>query len=125
MTKIDMCCPSNIDHGWIKKNQGEIQSHPAWHEKISEEGSEAQLQGKAPFTYLLRSGNEEHAYFITYVKMDLSIFHQRFVIELDRKTWYYRNYITDGPAENLEELIPMMMHCDAMACTPLRNTVQS
>lgn len=125
MTRIDMCCQSNIDCTWITKNQGELQSHPAWHEKISAVGSETLLQGKPPFTYILRNGEKEHAYFITYVKSDLSVFHQSFVIELDRKTWYYRNCLNDGPAENLEELIPLMMHCDAMACTPMRNMVQA
>jgi hypothetical protein len=124
-----MCCHSSIDHAWIKKNQGEIQSHPAWHEKSSEGGSETLLQGKPPFTYILRSGEEEHAYFITYVKPDLSIKHQFFVLEIDQKGWYYRNGVTIGLPEilskDLEKLIPMMMHCDDMACTPLRSTVNS
>jgi len=51
------------------------------------------------------------------------------VLELDRKGWYYRNGVGSGPAEilskDLEELIPMMMHCDAMACTPLISIVQN
>jgi hypothetical protein len=129
MTKIDTSCHSNIDHGWIKKNQGEIQLHPAWHEKMSEEESETLLRGNPPFTYILRNGEKEHAYFITYVKMDLSIKHQFFVLEIDRKGWYYRNGIGNGPAEilskDLEKLIPMMMHCDVMACTPLISMVQT
>jgi hypothetical protein len=129
MTRIDMCCSSNIDHDWIKKNQVDIQSHLAWHENINEEVSETLLQGKPPFTYILRSGEKEHAYFITYVKSDLSTKHQFFVLEIDRKGWYYRNGVTMGLSEilskDLQVLIPMMMHCDAMACTPLMSMVRT
>jgi hypothetical protein len=124
MTRIDSSWHSSIDMSWVQKNQEEIRSHSAWNEKLQKEESD-----KEPFTYILRGGEKEHAYFITYVKTDLSIKHQRFVLELDRKGWYYRNGYTDGPAEilskDLQELISMMMHCDAMACTPLRSMVQS
>ena len=61
---------------------------------ISENESEKLLIGKSPFTYLLRSGEKERPYFISFVREDGSIKHQFFALEFDRKGWLYRNGAT-------------------------------
>src|SRR5882724_4715796 len=108
---------------WVQRNQEEIESHPAWHSDISEIESEQLLRDENLFTYLLRSGEKENFYFISFIKEDGSIKHQFFTLELDRKGWFYRNGMTGGPQEiiskDLHKLIPMMMHCDLLSCTPL------
>jgi|GEM_PF-1470961 len=114
---------ANIDHSWVKRNQDQIQSHEAWNEKLLEKDAENIMKDKEPYTFILRKGENKNSYFISYVKEDLSIKHQGFVLELNRKGWFYRNGVTSGLAEILEtdlyKLIPQMMHCDQSACKPL------
>ena len=114
---------TGIDHSWIKESHDQIEAHSAWNGNLPEKNAEKILQGKGPFTYILRGGEQKYTYFISYVKDDLSVKHQKFVLELDRKGWHYRNGVTKGLAEilekDLEELIPQMMHCDHRACIPL------
>ena len=124
MTKINLGVTANPILEWAQKNQVHIKTHSAWQDPISESESEALLNNKSPFTYLLRSGEKDHSYFISFVREDRSIKHQFFVLELDLKGWYYRNGSTlNSPVEiiskNLNELIPQMMHCDPSSCTPL------
>ncbi len=124
MTKINLGAATNNILEWVQNSQEHIKTHSAWHLSISESESEVLLKNQGPFTYLLRAGEEERAYFISFVRENSSIKHQFFVLELDRKGWYYRNGSTlNSPAEiiskDLNELIPLMMHCDANMCIPL------
>jgi hypothetical protein len=118
MTRINTSC--TLDQHWIKANQDQVTSHPAWFGEVSELEASKLLEGKESFTYVLRSGGEEQTYFITFVKEDGLLKHQRFTLELDRKGWYYKNGMCPGPqeavAENINELIPLMMHCSASEC---------
>ena len=124
MSKVNTMVSANVE--WVQRNQEQIKTHPAWHSDISENESEKLLRDKSPFTYLLRAGEKEHLYFISFVKENGSIKHQFFALEFDRKGWLYRNGGTTGPQEinskDLHQLIPMMMHCDLLACTPLMST---
>lgn len=122
MTKINSSIPGNTSiTEWMERNQRQIETHPAWYKNISEVESENLLKDKAPFTYLLRSGKEQpYSYFISFVKEDFSIKHQFFVLELVKKGWQYRNGATSSPQENVNDLIPMMMHCDRNSCIPLK-----
>ncbi|MBI3212096.1 MAG: hypothetical protein HYZ47_05420 [Simkania negevensis] len=119
MSRIYSCTNQTDSHYWIKTNQELIQKHPAWHEDIDAPQAEALLTGKAPFTYLLRKGDKERAYFITFVKEDYTVYHQSFTLEHDSKGWYYKNGIVTGPIETVEELIPKIMHCDPKECIVL------
>lgn len=111
---------------WVQVNHDQIKSHVAWHSDISANESEKLLKDKSPFTYLLRAGDKEQLYYISFVKEDKSIKHQFFVLEFNLQGWVYRNGGTGTPEEivskDLHELIPMMMHCDLLACKPLMNT---
>lgn len=124
MTKITGSCTHQTEMcSWIKANQEQIEKHPAWHEDLSAEQAEGFLEGRDPFTYLLRKGGEDHAYYISFMKEDGGIKHQRFTLEYDRKGWYYKNGCntpldpTEIVEETLEGLIPRMMHCDFKKCS--------
>ncbi|MBI3258986.1 MAG: hypothetical protein HYZ54_05890 [Ignavibacteriae bacterium] len=123
MSRISSYTNQVDSHYWMKANQQLIQKHPAWHEDADAWHAEALLDGKDPFTYLLRKGDKEYAYFITFVKEDRNIKHQSFTLEHDRGGWYYKNGTAYGPAEiigkTLEELIPQMLHCEPKKCIPL------
>ena len=126
MSKINTLATGATTIQWVQKNQEEIKAHPAWHEHISENESEALLKGKTPFTYLLRTGGKEHSYFISFIKEDFSIKHQFFVLEIDKKGWCYRNgttvnHPTEIVSQDLNELIPLMMHCECNECIGLTN----
>ena len=129
MSRISFCNNQAISH-WVKTNQELIQKYPGWHENIDGSHGESLLAGKAPFTYLLRKGDKENAYFITFVKEDLTIKHQLFTLEEDSKGWYYKNgghdsgtisthRSTEIVEETIGELIPRMMHCNSNQCLPL------
>jgi hypothetical protein len=136
MSRINITGPNQaeIDHAWIKSNQDQLIKHPAWMNDMPESKANWHLERKSPFTYLLRSGEKERAYFISFVKEDGSIKHQRFTLEVDpnKGTWLFRNGIVATPkgwtneltAESLDELIPMMMHCKKEQCKML-NDVQA
>ncbi len=108
-----------LDVEWIQSKDQEITSHLAWHNYICEFESEKLLKGKAPFTYLLRRGEIDCLYHISFVKEDgHSIKHQFFVLERTGRGWLYRNGGggAGSPHEivsnDLNELILMMMHCE-------------
>ena len=121
MTRIVGSCGSLTECSWIKANQEQIEKHLAWHESVSSLEAEMLLRGKGSFTYLLRRGEEEQAYYISFVKEDGGIKHQRFTLEYDRKGWFYKNGQVTGTLpeivdETIEGLIPQMMHCGAGEC---------
>ncbi|MBI3211724.1 MAG: hypothetical protein HYZ47_03455 [Simkania negevensis] len=123
MTRINSALTERAILEWAQRNQEQIQTHPAWHSNISEAESEKLLRDKNAFTYLLRSGEKEHFYFISFVKEGGSIKHQFFALEFDRKGWYYRNggqgSLQEAISQDISKLISMMMHCDLRSCTPL------
>jgi hypothetical protein len=133
MTRIPSYTGQTDICSWTRTNQEQIQGHPAWHGDIDVQQAEALLQEKDSFSYLLRKGEEENAYFITFVKENQSIKYQRFTLEHDRKGWYYKNGTTgfnlhkktcgstETVAETLGELIPQMMHCDDRECKAIEH----
>lgn len=121
MTRIHASGVACSGTDWIQRNQDEVKKHPAWRQDISGEESEKLLENQPPFTYVLRAGEKEHAYFISFVQENLSVKHQFFVLEIDRRGWRYLNGSTTkcSPeiiSQNLNELIPLMMHCDPNSC---------
>lgn len=123
MTRINNALTERATLEWAQRNQEQIQTHPAWHSNVSELESEKLLRGKDAFTYLLRPGEKEHFYFISFVKEEGSIKHQFFALEFDRKGWRYRNggqgSLQEVISQDISKLIPMMMHCDFRSCIPL------
>jgi hypothetical protein len=125
MSRITVSWTSQTEiYGWIKTNQNQIQNHIAWYGNIGAMQAENLLQEQDSFTYLLRNGEKKYSYFITFVTNDHCIKHQYFSLESDRKGWYYKNgVVTNMPteivSENLDELIPAMMHCNSAECKEL------
>lgn len=119
MTRIHST--TQIVPDWTERFQDEVRNHPAWHGSLSEQGAEEKLQSSPPFTYLLRAGEKEYAYFISFVKEDGGVKHQWFVLEHNRKGWYYRNGCQPDrdSFHELQELIPCMMHCTPFNLSPL------
>lgn len=110
---------------WEKTKLDQIERHPAWKKSIDKTQVESLLEGKKTLSYLLRAGEKERVYYISFVQKDGSIKHQQFTLENDRKGWYYKNGANEqDPAdivsENLEELIPKMMHCDYKECKRIK-----
>lgn len=107
-------------YAWIKTNQEQIEKHPAWRGNVDAMLAETLLKKEASFTYLLRKGEKEQAYYISFVKEDGGIKHQRFTLEYGLKGWYYKNGVLKGPEEVIDEfldrLIPQMMYCDSDTC---------
>ncbi len=106
------------EHLWVQKKQKEIETHVAWHGKISGMYCEALLREHSAFTYLLRTGEEEGHFYLSFVQSPLSFKHQPFVIRFSVKGWFYQNGYT-GITPDLDELISLIMHCSSEQCRPL------
>jgi hypothetical protein len=106
---------------WAQKNEVQMKAHSAWQGDISELSSEKLLKGQPSFTYLLRQGENEH-YCISFVKPGGSIEHYGFILEVNQKGYYFRNGVTSGPKEVINDLISVVMHCNPDECIPLIRT---
>ncbi|MGH2612954.1 MAG: hypothetical protein ACRDFB_07890, partial [Rhabdochlamydiaceae bacterium] len=69
-------------------------------------------------TYLLRAGEEECHYYLSFVQSPLCFKHQPFVIEFSMQGWFFRNGYT-GITPTLDEIIPLIMHCTSEESRPL------
>lgn len=108
----------SIDHLWLKEKEDEITSHPAWHGCLNGMDCEALLRGMPSGTYLLRQGEDQYHYYLSYVIGEYFYKHQPFIIKFSTRGWFYQNGCS-GFRDRLIELIPMAMHCDESQCTPL------
>lgn len=101
--------------------QEKLESHPGWHGHLAGLAAEKSLRGRAPYTYLLRTGEFPLNYYVSFVLPDLSIRHQPIVITVYENTWYCENAATIGPYfdESIGEMIHLVMHCKQDECTPL------
>lgn len=100
----------------------EIQFHPAWMGSVSGLEAENQLKGrKQPYVYVLRSGEVEGAYYVSFLMPDLSIKHQPFVLMDSPQGWHYENTGAGGPfAEaSLDDVLHLIMHCHKDECKGL------
>lgn len=92
----------------------EIESHSAWHGHMSGLVAEKLLRGKnTPYLYLLRSGEHEGDYYVTYLLPDLTVKHQPFIITSTSEGWHCQN---GGNWENLttasfDDILHLIMHC--------------
>lgn len=113
LLKEETHCLSSIEQ--------EIANHPAWHGRMSGLSAEKLLRGrKTPYLYILRAGENEMDYYITFVLPDLSIKHQPFVITVTAEGWYYENSGNGGPftTASIDDVLHLMMHCNKGANSP-------
>lgn len=99
----------------------DIHSHIAWLGKISGLEAEKLLRGqKTPYLYVLREGEHEGDYYVTFVLPNLTIHHQPFNISLTETGWYWLNG-GGGPLSvesRLDDILYLMMHCQEGECQP-------
>ncbi len=99
----------------------EITNHPAWHGYMPGLAAEKLIRGKqTPYLYLLRAGEHEMDYYVTYVLPDLSIQHRPFVISITAEGWHYSNGGFGGPftTASIDDVLHLIMHCNKGANTP-------
>jgi len=108
-------------HKKLEEKEKEIFSHPAWHGSLSGIECEDVLRGKIPGTYLLRAGEKNFQYYLSFVVENCFSFkHQPFLITGGDSNlgWGYRNGVTRW-CHDLENLISSAMHCEIESCFPL------
>ncbi|MGH2611423.1 MAG: SH2 domain-containing protein [Rhabdochlamydiaceae bacterium] len=106
----------------IREREMEILLHLGWHGDISGIECEDLLRGLIPGSYLLREGEREFQYYLSFVLGDpFSFKHQPFLIVKDHSQiiWGYRNGAHRW-ISTLDSLIPMVMHCALDQCYPLQ-----
>ena len=98
-----------------------IESHPAWIGHVSGWKAEMVLRNKkVPYLYLLRGGETEGDYYVSFVSPDLTIKHTPFIISITQGGWYCQNGHVSGPFINktIDHVIHSIMHCDSDECVP-------
>ena len=110
-TQHSVCCKST-------RMKEEIYHRPEWHGNLPQEEAEDLLGKESPNTYLLRGSHLPDMFYLSFVGSDLKIEHLYFMLDQEKKEWFYKNgdphHLT-----SLELLIPQMMHCPAYRCLPL------
>lgn len=99
----------------------DIINHPTWLGRVSGLKAEKMLRGKkTPYLYVVREGECEGDYYVTFVLPDLSIKHQPFVITVAPEGWYYENVQGGGPytEASIDDVLYLIMHCKKGECVP-------
>lgn len=98
-----------------------ITDHPAWLDHVSGLKADKMLRGKKTFQYVLRAGEFDQEYYVSFVGEDGSIRHVPFVISVKPEGWYYENAAGSGPykEEPIDHVLHRIMHCEEGQNTPL------
>jgi len=102
----------------------QTQLHPAWIGRVSGLKAEKLLRGrKTPYLFVLRAGECEHDYYVTFVGHDFSIHHQPFVLTTKEEGWFFEQGGGGGPfvEATIDDVIHLIMHCGKNDCTPFMN----
>lgn len=106
----------------IKCIETEIRLHTAWLGRISGLKAEKMFSGvKTPYLYVLREGENENDYYVTFTHPDGSVRHQPFIITVRPEGWYWRNHGAGGPytEASIEDVLYLIMHCEREENVPL------
>ncbi len=103
---------------FMQKKVDEIKSHQAWYAGLTGTDAEIIIRGQSDMTYLLRQGEREDHFYLTYVKNECEFTHIPFTVNPVIKQWFYRNFAARF-ASTLDAFIPEIMHVDAADCKPL------
>lgn len=102
----------------------DIEMNPAWLGHIGGLAAEKMLRNRnIPYLYVLRAGEYEMHYYVTFIHEDLTIRHQPFVVTAMPEGWYCENGGLTGPFKNatIDEVIPAIIHCNKGEASPLTN----
>jgi hypothetical protein len=103
----------------------DIELSPAWLGYVSGLKAEKMLRNRhKPYLYVLRAGEYEMEYYVTFIDVDLSIRHQPFVITSCPEGWYCENGGGIGPYKDdtIDEIIHHVIHCKQGEASPLNPT---
>lgn len=107
---------------FLQEKREEITNHIAWYGNLTGTEAEIILRGKSDLTYVLREGEKEGHFYLTYVKDECSFTHIPFTVNTVLKQWFYRQgYPRFAPT--LKGFIPEIMHADEADCTALVSMV--
>lgn len=98
----------------------DIQLHPAWIGRVSGLSAEKLLRNRdIPYLYVLRKGEMEMDYYVTFIDADLNICHRPFVLTQTVEGWHYENGGFAGPFmdETIDVVLYKIMHCQEGECT--------
>ncbi len=102
----------------VQEKTDEIRNHSAWYEDLTGTEAEIILRDKPDLTYLLRQGEKEDHFYLTYVKNGCAFSHIPFTVNYTLKQWFYRNCFPRF-ASTLKVFIPEIMHAEEADCIPL------
>jgi len=111
--RIMNSCPE-----YIQDKINEITSHPAWFGELTGTQAEFLLRDKADMTFLLRQGEKQDHFYLSYVKDSCVFVHIPFTANHPSKIWFYLNGAPHY-GDTLETFIPDIMHVTQGHCYPL------
>lgn len=106
----------------------EIQHNPSWLGKVSGLAAEKMLRGlNKPYLYVLRAGETEMDYYVSFIHKDGTVRHQPFTVEITEDGWCCENGGPYGPFvdKSINDVIHAMIYCDKDECAPLINFKKS
>jgi hypothetical protein len=102
----------------------DIEQSPAWLGYVSGLKAEKMLRNRhKPYLYVLRAGEYEMEYYVTFIDADLAIRHQPFVITIQPEGWYCENGGGGGPYKDatIDDIIHTIIYCKQGEASPLIN----
>jgi hypothetical protein len=103
---------------FVQEKMDEMVSHVAWYGNLTGTEAEIILRDKSDMTYLLRQGEKEDHFYLTFVKDGCAFTHIPFTVNHTLRQWFYRQGGTRFAA-SLKVFIPEIMHADEAECVPL------
>jgi hypothetical protein len=101
----------------IQEKRNEITANLAWHADLTGPEAESLLRHQEAGTYLLRQGEKEDHYYLSYVEGRV-LSHLPIKIDYSQKQWFYQN-TTHHFGDDLKAFIPEIMHREEAECHPL------
>lgn len=103
---------------FVQEKMDEIVNHIAWYGDLTGTEAELILRDKVDMTYLLRQGERDDHFYLTFVKDGCAFSHIPFTINHTLKQWFYRQGFPRF-ASSLTVFVPEIMHTEEANCIPL------
>lgn len=97
-----------------------MRNHPAWVGRIPGLQADKLVRGAKPYNYILREGEFETQYYVTFVHADGVVRHTPFIIYYDQGQWYFEQGGVGGgyEEETIGDVIHLIMHCNKEEAAP-------
>jgi hypothetical protein len=113
MKHMEKVCDTSV-------SEADLANHSAWKGQFTEEHFDQVQKAQEPYSYLL--GKEDQGLTIAWKNEEGSISKAVFELveekEEAKQVWFFQNR-KPHYRENIDELIPLMLHCDKEKCRPL------